>query len=53
MAKRDKFIVLVCSPKHVATEAGGSTREEAEVTAQKMKNEGWVVIEIKDNPLSK
>jgi hypothetical protein len=24
-----------------------------EVTAQRMKNEGWVVIEIKDNPLSK
>lgn len=50
MAK-DRFLILVCSPEHVATMAGGNTRQEADAAAQKMKSEGWVVLEIKENPL--
>jgi|GEM_PF-5975148 len=49
---RDRFLIDVCSPKDVAVHAGGNTKEEADVTAQKMKNEGWVVIQIKENPLT-
>lgn len=52
MSKKDKFIVLVCSPKDVATQAGGETREEAENTARELKREGWVVIEVRENPAS-
>lgn len=51
MAK-DKFLIEICAPEHVVTDAGGNTREEAEAALQKMKNEGWVPIGIKENPLS-
>jgi hypothetical protein len=37
---RDRFLIDVCSPKDVEIHAGGNTKEEAEGTAQKMKNEG-------------
>ncbi|HYW39578.1 MAG TPA: hypothetical protein VE957_15815 [Terriglobales bacterium] len=46
MAK-DKFLIEICSPKHVVTDAGGNTRKEAETALQKMKNDGWVPIGIK------
>ena len=52
MSNRDKFVVLVCSPRDVVTEVGGATTEEAEATARKMQSEGWVLIEIKENPAS-
>jgi hypothetical protein len=52
MAK-DKFLIEICSPKHVVTDAGGNTRKEAEAALQKMKNDGWVPIGIKENPLAK
>jgi hypothetical protein len=35
---RDRFLFDV-SPKDVAIHAGGNTKEDAEVTARKMKNE--------------
>ena len=50
---KDKFLVEFCSPKDVVTDAGGKTREEAEVTLQKKRKDGWVPIGIKENPLSK
>jgi hypothetical protein len=49
---RDKFLIEVCSPKHVSQYAGGNTKEEAEVVLQKLENEGWVRLRIKENPLT-
>ena len=40
MMARDGFLIDVCSPMDVAIHAGGNTKEEADVTAQKMKNRG-------------